>query len=99
MELYLSALLLGIMGSFHCAGMCGPIALALPLRGKNSLEKVAGGLLYNIGRTLMYGVMGGFFGLIGEGFSMIGFQKWVSLLMGILMILSVLTPLIFKNAN
>ncbi|MBE9517857.1 MAG: sulfite exporter TauE/SafE family protein, partial [Bacteroidetes bacterium] len=31
----ISAFVLGIMGSFHCAGMCGPIAIALPLHGNS----------------------------------------------------------------
>jgi hypothetical protein len=98
-EIAISALVLGIMGSFHCAGMCGPIALSLPLRGDNTFQRVYGGLLYNIGRSLMYGVMGAIFGLIGEGFRMVGFQRWISVIMGSLMIASVLLPLIFRRAG
>lgn len=99
MEVFISALVLGLMGSFHCVGMCGPIALSLPLRGNSFIQKLSGGFLYNIGRTLMYGVMGAFFGLIGKGFSMVGFQRWISILMGSLMILSVLIPSIFHKLN
>lgn len=97
MEVFLSALVLGLMGSFHCAGMCGPIALSLPLRGDNYFQKITGGFLYNIGRTITYSIMGAFFGLIGQGFSMIGFQRWVSIIMGALMVLSVILPSLFKN--
>ena len=99
MEILISALVLGLMGSFHCAGMCGPIALSLPLRGKNYLQKITGGILYNTGRTIMYGIMGAFFGLIGKGFSMAGFQRWISIIMGSLMILSVILPSVFTNAG
>ncbi len=97
MDILISAFILGLMGSFHCVGMCGPIALSLPLRGENFLQKTAGGLLYNIGRTITYGVMGAFFGLIGHGFQMLGFQQLISIIMGSLMIFSVLLPWLFKN--
>jgi sulfite exporter TauE/SafE len=99
MELLYTALILGLMGSFHCAGMCGPIALSLPLKGKSGVEKLIGGLLYNSGRTLMYGVMGGVFGLIGQGFQLLGFQRWISIAMGAILVLSVMLPMMFKNVN
>jgi len=92
MEILFSAFVLGLMGSFHCVGMCGPIALSLPLRGTGFLQKFTGGALYNLGRTLGYGVMGGVFGFIGQGFQMLGFQRWVSIGMGMLMVASILIP-------
>src|SRR6056300_110398 len=97
MAILLSALLLGLMGSFHCAGMCGPIAIALPLHGNTILQKIFGGGLYNIGRTITYGIMGAIFGLLGQGLQFIGFQQKVSVVMGALMIISVLFPALFKN--
>ena len=99
MEIFISALMLGAVGSFHCIGMCGPIALSLPLRGNNLSQKITGALLYNIGRAIMYGLMGAFFGLIGQGFSMVGFQRWISIIMGSLMILSIFLPSIFQKFN
>jgi len=97
MGILITALVLGLMGSFHCIGMCGPIALSLPLRGKNFTQKITGGLLYNLGRTATYGVMGAIFGLIGQSFHLLGFQQWISVIMGSLMIVSVLLPILFKN--
>ena len=97
MVILLSALLLGLMGSFHCAGMCGPIAIALPLHGNNIPQKIFGGSLYNLGRTLTYGVMGAIFGLLGQGVVMIGFQQKISIVMGALMIVSVIFPSLFRN--
>ena len=93
----ISALVLGLMGSFHCAGMCGPIAIALPLHGNSTSGKILGGTLYNLGRTLTYGIMGAIFGLLGQGVAMIGFQQKVSVIMGSLMIISVLFPALFRN--
>lgn len=97
MTILLSALLLGLMGSFHCAGMCGPIAIALPLHGNTVPQKIFGGTLYNLGRTITYGIMGAIFGLIGQGLQLIGFQQKVSVIMGAIMIISVLFPALFKN--
>jgi sulfite exporter TauE/SafE len=99
MELLFTALLIGLMGSFHCAGMCGPIAISLPLRGENIIQKTIGGLLYNFGRTITYGLMGAIFGLIGQGFQLLGFQRWISMIMGVLMIVSVLFPVIFRRVE
>lgn len=97
MEILITALLVGLGGSLHCVGMCGPIALSLPMQGNNLMQKFLSGLLYNVGRTVTYGIMGVFFGLIGQGFSMLGFQKWISLIMGTLMITSVLIPAIIRK--
>ena len=79
---YLAALVLGLMGSFHCVGMCGPIAIALPLGGRPWGSRITGGLLYNFGRTITYGVLGAVFGIVGAGLSLAGLQKWVSIIMG-----------------
>jgi sulfite exporter TauE/SafE len=99
MELYIAALTMGLIGSFHCIGMCGPIAIALPLKTNNWFTRIFGGVLYNIGRALTYGLMGAFFGLVGKGFKIGGLQQWVSILMGIIMIVSVLFPVLFKNKS
>lgn len=97
MTILISALILGIMGSFHCAGMCGPIAIALPLHGNTLPQKIFGGTLYNIGRTITYGIMGALFGMLGQGIHLLGFQQKVSVVMGALMIISVLFPALFRS--
>ena len=99
MEFLITALFLGLMGSFHCAGMCGPIALSLPLQGNSLFQKIFGGLVYNIGKTTMYGILGLLFGLLGQGFVFIGFQQWISIAMGLLMIFSVILPTLFHKIH
>ncbi len=96
MEILITGLMLGLMGSFHCVGMCGPIALSVPLKGNSLISKLSGSLLYHLGRTLTYGMLGALFGLIGQGFRMAGFQQWISIAMGTIMILSVLIPSVFN---
>lgn len=96
-EILTSAIILGMVTGFHCIGMCGPIALALPLKKETKFSKISSAFLYNIGRAVTYASMGLIFGFFGQSFVMAGFQKWVSLSMGILMILYVIFPAIFKN--
>lgn len=92
-----TAFVVGLVGSAHCAGMCGPIALALPLRTDNWFTRVSGGLVYNLGRIITYILLGAIFGLIGKGLHMAGFQLWASIIIGILMIVMVIVPLVFKK--
>jgi sulfite exporter TauE/SafE len=87
-----SAFVLGLVGSLHCAGMCGPIAIALPLNNETWFSRISGGLLYNTGRIITYGLLGIIFGLAGMGFALGGVQQWVSIALGSLMILAVLVP-------
>jgi len=96
---YISALVLGLLGSFHCIGMCGPIAVALPLKTNSWTERITSSLLYNIGRTITYGIIGLIFGLVGKGLQLGGLQQWVSIGLGIIMILSVFFPVLFRRVN
>ncbi len=92
-----TAFIVGLVGSAHCAGMCGPIALALPLKSESWFTRVSGGLVYNTGRILTYMILGAIFGLLGKGLHMAGFQLWASVVIGVLMIVMVVVPLIFKK--
>ena len=92
-----TGLTIGLIGSLHCIGMCGPIAVALPLGRRSFFDRAIGGLTYNLGRTITYGFMGFIFGLLGKGLEMAGFQQWASILLGVVMILSVFFPFLFKD--
>ena len=88
----LSALVLGLMGSLHCVGMCGPIAFMLPVDRNNSYKKIFQVLLYHFGRLIAYGLMGLVFGLLGKGLYVFGMQQKLSVIIGIVMIVVVLIP-------
>lgn len=72
---------MGFFGSIHCAAMCGPLLLAIP--GKHPLWNK---LLYQIGRILMYTLIGFLMGLLGNIALLKGGQQWLSLLTGVLLI-------------
>lgn len=88
----ISALIFGVLGSFHCVGMCGPIAFMLPLSRKNSAERLLQITLYHSGRLLSYSLIGLAFGLVGKGLNIFGIQQQMSIGIGILMILLVILP-------
>lgn len=88
--IFLTAFLTGLLGSFHCAGMCGPIALATPTVGDTVLQKAFGKLLYNIGRITTYAVLGALLGTFGLGLKLAGLQQSISVAAGVVIILSVL---------
>jgi sulfite exporter TauE/SafE len=85
-----SALLMGVLGSFHCVGMCGPLALALPLQNNSLIYKIAGILIYNLGRITTYAFFGLLFGWIGATFSFFGWQQLLSIITGSCILLFVL---------
>ena len=88
----ISALVLGLLGSFHCVGMCGPIAFVLPVDQSNTYRKVLQIAIYHFGRLLSYSILGLVFGIIGKGLYLFGFQQQLSIIIGIVMIVVVLIP-------
>ena len=81
-----AAFLLGFMGSLHCIGMCGPLALmACSHEGDRNLSA---GLYYNIGRIITYSLLGGLFGVVGTFLFVSQSQKWMAIALGSFMILS-----------
>lgn len=83
----LAGLGIGLFGSFHCIGMCGPIALSLPIYGKSLPEKLLLIVLYNLGRAFTYAALGALFGFIGKQFFLFGYQQIFSIALGALLLL------------
>lgn len=88
----ISAFILGLLGSLHCVGMCGPIAFMLPVDRSNSFKKVSQIALYHIGRLFTYSFIGLCFGLVGKSLYIFGIQQRLSIVIGMIMIVIVLLP-------
>lgn len=86
-----TAFILGLFGSLHCAGMCGPLALALPPTGSNAAGFVLGRLAYNLGRLATYCLLGLLSGLAGRIILLAGLQRWVSIGLGLALLAGLLT--------
>ena len=83
---------MGLMSSFHCVGMCGPIALALPVQKGNKFVQFAGLLTYNIGRASTYALLGLLLGSLGSSLAWIGYLRYLSIFSGMLMLVYVFWP-------
>jgi sulfite exporter TauE/SafE len=93
----LTAFVVGLLGSFHCIGMCGPIAVALPISNSTNLSFFAGRILYNLGRVVTYSFLGAVLGLVGGRIALAGAQQIVSIVLGVVIIIAVLLPQKHKN--
>lgn len=101
-QLIIAAFMMGLLGSFHCVGMCGPIALSLPLKQEGDWAKFFGALFYNSGRIITYSLFGFLFGIIGKSVAVFGYQQWLSIILGILIIFFIIIPkrfASFQNQN
>ena len=85
--MYWSALAIGFLGNFHCIGMCGPIALSLPIGKLSAQKKVLSIILYNLGRIMAYGLIGGIIGVFGLGLKYFGIVQTLSVFSGVLLVL------------
>lgn len=93
-----SGFILGLLGSLHCVGMCGPLAMALPGFKQPTSRFIKGRILYNLGRAVSYAMMGLLFGAIGFGFYFAGIQQALTITVGVLILLNVM-PVLFKIRN
>lgn len=87
-----TAFIFGLISSFHCIGMCGPIAMMLPVDRDNQAKKVTQIITYHLGRLTAYASIGLVFGLLGRGLFLAGMQQKLSLFIGVAMILVILIP-------
>lgn len=84
-----SAFLMGLLGSLHCAGMCGPLVLALPVVGKGTRGIVASRLAYHGGRIAVYAALGVVLGALGKSLVLAGLQRWLSIGAGVALLAGV----------
>ena len=87
-----SAFIMGLAGSLHCIGMCGPLALSLPVSHTNNFSRIFGGVIYNAGRILSYTMLGLIFGSVGNMMIATQWQSSLSLALGIIILLYLLIP-------
>ncbi len=87
-----TAFLFGFISSLHCIGMCGPIAMMLPVARNNPTKKVLQIITYHTGRLSAYASIGFFFGLLGKGLFLAGIQQQLSIFIGIAIIIVIIIP-------
>jgi len=90
--MFYSAFIMGFIGSLHCVGMCGPIAMMLPADISKRWMFIFGKVIYNSGRMLTYSFLGLFVGFIGESTSYFISQKTLSITLGMLILIAIFLP-------
>lgn len=87
----ITALLMGLTGSLHCAGMCGPIALIIQFQFLQGWKRAAGIALYHAGRISVYAVLGAILFSVKTIFTP-QVQQYVSIILGVtLLVIGLLT--------
>ncbi len=80
------ALLMGLTGSLHCAGMCGPIIWVMPFQLLSGWKKWLAISLYHFGRISVYATMG----VVLHSFKSVfqpQWQQYISIVMGVVLLL------------
>jgi sulfite exporter TauE/SafE len=88
-----SAFVLGLLGSLHCLGMCGPLVVAMPIIGNTWLKTTTNALIYHGSRIIAYGLLGILPGIIGEGIGITQSQKWISIILGVMFLITAILSL------
>lgn len=95
--LFSIAFILGLSSSLHCIGMCGPIAMILPIQQAAPAEKLAKTFIYHLGRVLVYASFGTLFGVMGKTFQLMGILQTISIVFGVLIIVGIIFPSVFAK--
>jgi sulfite exporter TauE/SafE len=83
---FLAAFFLGVAGSVHCVGMCGPLALGLPGCSGGRVSQLLQLLRYHAGRISTYAAAGLLFGWLGRRVWIAGWQQGFSIGLGVLIL-------------
>ena len=86
--LFTTAIFLGLVSSAHCVGMCGPLALSLPLSSLPAMARFRALMMYHGGRISVYGTLGAIFGVLGRHIYLSGFQQVFSIVLGMVILVS-----------
>ena len=96
-ELFIAALTMGIVGSLHCVGMCGPIIMSIPWSNTQKALQIS---LYHVGRATTYAIMGALVGGVGQLFLPKDLGVWPALISGSALVLVFLAqsfPTVLQN--
>lgn len=93
----ITGFVLGLISSFHCIGMCGPLILALPVQHLPAWRRSWALILYHLGRISVYTAFGLILGLAGRRIYIAGFQQWFSIALGIFVLFLLLQYVLHKK--
>jgi len=83
----ISAFIIGLAGSLHCVGMCGPLMISF-----KSNQSRRSFTIYHLGRLLVYSTLGLALGIIGQGLVFLDAQRALAIATGALIIILYALP-------
>lgn len=94
----IAGFVLGVLGSMHCVGMCGPLVMAIPFTSQKTIaKKTQAYFTYGASKTGAYMLIGLVVGMIGSGARELHWQSYLSLFAGGLLLIGVLLPMLTQN--
>lgn len=87
---YMMLLVIGLLTSLHCVGMCGGIMMSQSITtiSNSKMSAMKPSIMYNLGRVVSYTILGGLVGALGSVFSLnISTQASISLIAGLFMVI------------
>lgn len=98
-EILIAGSVLGLAGSLHCVGMCGPIILALPFNETTWLSRFTSNAVYFLGKALTYAVLGLFIGLMGTAIFPKQWQQAISIGSGVFILAMTWLPKMVNSSS
>jgi len=93
-EWIISAFILGLGGSLHCLGMCGPLILMVPFKNQGSTGSITNLTIYFLSKAVMYGILGLVIGTFGVALKWLTGQYILSFVAGCFMLGIILWPVL-----
>ena len=87
---FITAFVLGLGGSLHCIGMCGPLVMSIPFEYVRYRRWSL--LLFLFAKAIGYGLIGLLFGSFGQLISIFNWQQTLSIVAGIFLLLITMLP-------
>lgn len=88
MSTWALAFFIGLFGSLHCIGMCGPLAFSVPSYHSGRWLILLDKLVYQFGRIISYSILGVLTGFIGKQLWLSGLQQSLSIISGVLIVMA-----------
>jgi len=96
-QVFIAGTLLGLVSSFHCVGMCGPLLMALPIQSLPARLQNIALVVYHVGRLSTYTILGAVFGIAGRHIYVAGLQQWVSISIGVVILAIIIGQRLVKR--
>jgi len=82
--MFYTAIIMGLAGSLHCAGMCSPLAMAMTRNKPFLLSNI----LYNSGRIFSYALLGTLAAAFGSALHLNSYEQILSIALGCIFVIA-----------